>query len=158
MSAASTSWKRTPFKECVPIPYHAAFDAEQFVRLKAGLIPQRMEDKWFIYYEKPELFFHRSWTGQPVYRLTLAPLADGGAAVSEALWSKWLVVASKDGPDYQVQLLDFLVANLLLGQSKSFPLPSGVREPMPGLFQHHVSGPGFPESRPKSKKSRWRFW
>jgi hypothetical protein len=124
MSAASTSWERTPFKECVPIPYRAAFDAEQFVRLKAGLIPQTMEDKWFIHYEEPELFFHRSWTGQPVYRLTLATLADGGAAVSEALWSKELAVASKDGPDYQVQLLDFLVANLLLGQSKPFPLPS----------------------------------
>ena len=66
MSATSTSWERTPFKEAVPIPYHAAFDAEQFVRLKAGLIPQTMEDKWFVYYEEPELFFHRSWTGQPV--------------------------------------------------------------------------------------------
>jgi hypothetical protein len=158
MSAASTSWERTPFKECVPIPYRAAFDAEQFVRLKAGLIPQTMEDKWFIHYEEPELFFHRSWTGQPVYRLTLATLADGGAAVSEALWSKELAVASKDGPDYQVQLLDFLVANLLLGQSKPFPLPSDLREPMPGVFQHHISGTGFPESRPKSKKSWWRFW
>ena len=117
-----------------------------------------MEDKWFIYYEESELFFHRSWTGQPVYRLMLATLADGGATVSEALWSKGLAVASKDGPDYQVQLLDFLVANLLLGQAKSFPLPSGLREPMPGVFQHHSSGTGFPESRPKSKKSWWRFW
>ena len=117
-----------------------------------------MEDKWFVYYEEPELFFHRSWTGQPVYWLTLITLPDGGATVSEARWSKELAVASKDGPDYQVQLLDFLVANLLLGQSKSFPLPSGLREPMPGVFQHHASGTGFPESQPKSKKSWWHFW
>jgi hypothetical protein len=158
MSAASTSRERTPFKGCVPIPYHAAFDAEQFVRLKAGLIPQAMEDKWCIYYEEPELFFHRSWTGQPVYRLTLATLADGGATVSEALWSKEFAVVSKHGPGYQAQLLDFLVANLLLRQSKSFPLPSGLREPMPGVFQHHVSGTGFPESRAKSIKPWWRFW
>jgi hypothetical protein len=66
MPARSTSWNRGPFKECVPIPDHGAFDAEQFARLKEGLIPQTMEDKWFVYYEEPQLFFHRSWTGQPV--------------------------------------------------------------------------------------------
>jgi hypothetical protein len=44
---------------------------------------------------------HRTCTGPPVYRLTLATLADGGATVSEALWSKELAVAPKDGPDYQ---------------------------------------------------------
>jgi CHAT domain-containing protein len=37
MSAGSTSWERTPSKKSVSIPYHAVFDAEQFVRLKAGL-------------------------------------------------------------------------------------------------------------------------
>lgn len=41
-----------------------------------------MEDKWFIYYEEPHLFLHRSWTGQPVYKLTLKDLLDG-AEVTE---------------------------------------------------------------------------
>jgi hypothetical protein len=153
MSTTSKSWKWEPFEECVPIPYHAAFDAEQFVRLKVGLIPRTMEDKWFIYYEEPELFFHRSWTGQPVYRLRLTTLDDGGATVSEALWSKELAATSRDGPDYQVQLLDFLVANLLLGQSRPFPLPPGLQERVPGVFQHHIAVTGFPESRLSSKKS-----
>jgi hypothetical protein len=60
-----------PFKEGVRLPYQAAFDRVEFARLRAGLIPQQMEDKWFIYYEEPHLFLHRSWTGAPVYRLTL---------------------------------------------------------------------------------------
>lgn len=158
MSASSTSWKREPFKQCVPIPYHAAFAAEQLVRLKAGLIPRIMEDKWFIYYEEPHLFFHRSWTGQPIYRLTLASLADGGATVTEAFWSKELAVASKDGPDYQVRLVDFLVANLLLGQSKPFPLPATLAEPMPGVLQHHISGTGYPQAPTQHKKPWWRIW
>ena len=71
MHASSTSWKHEPFKEVVPIPYQAAFDGKQFAKLKEGLIPEQMEDKWFIYYEEPNLFIHRSWTGQPVYRLRL---------------------------------------------------------------------------------------
>ena len=116
-----------------------------------------MEDKWFVYYEGRELFFHRSWTGQPVYRISLATLEDGGAEVTETLWSKELAVASKDGPDYQARLLGFLVANLLLGQSLPFPLPSNLREPMPGVFQHHISGTGFPDVQHTSKKW-WRFW
>ena len=115
MQTFATSWKREPFKQCVPTPYHAAFDPKQLIRLKAGLIPRAMEDKWFIYYEQPELFFHRSWTGQPVYRLTLAGSADGGATVTEALWSKELATAAKDGADYQARLVEFLIANLLLG-------------------------------------------
>jgi hypothetical protein len=117
-----------------------------------------MKDKWFIYCEEPHLFFHRSWTGQPIYRLTLTALADGGATVTEALWSKELAVASKDGLDYQVRLVDFLVANLLLGQSKRFPLPSTLAEPMPGVFQHHISGTGYPEAPTQRKKPWWRIW
>lgn len=158
MSATSESWKREPFKECVPIPYHAAFDAEQFSRLQSGLVPRSMEDKWFVYYGGRELFFHRSWTGQPVYRISLAPLEGGGAEVTEALWSKEVAVASKDGPDYAAQLLGFLVGNLVLGESRPFPLPSNLREPLPGVFQHHISGTGFPEVQHTSKKPWWRFW
>jgi hypothetical protein len=158
MSATSESWKREPFKECVPIPYHAAFNDEQFGRLKSGLVPRAMEDKWFVYYEDRQLFFHRSWTGQPVYRIGLAALEAGGAEVTEALWSKELAVAWKEGPDYQARLLDFLVANLLLGESLPFPRPSNLQEPMPGIFQHNISGTGFPEVQHTSKKPWWRFW
>jgi len=82
MGASSSSWKRKPFEVGVPIRYRAVFSVEQFARLKIGLIPQVMEDKWFIYYEPPHLFLHRSWTGQPVYRLALQEV-EGGAEVTE---------------------------------------------------------------------------
>jgi hypothetical protein len=84
------------FKEGVPIPYHAAFDNEQFLRLKEGLIPKQMEDKWFIYYDEPHLFLHRSWTGQPVYRVMLKQ-AGNGVQVTETLLSKDLANTSEDG-------------------------------------------------------------
>jgi hypothetical protein len=156
MPVSATSWKRESFKKGVPLPYQAAFDSEQFARLKTGLIPREMEDKWFIYYEEPHLFLHRSWTGQPVYRLTLKNVPTG-AEVIEALWSKDLADASKLNFDYQVRLLDFLVSNLLLGQAKPFPAP-GLTEPMRGVFQHHISGTGFPELPTAPKKPWWRIW
>ena len=147
-----------PFKEGVPIPYQAAFDSKQFARLKEGLIPREMEDKWFIYYEEPHLFLHRSWgTGRPVYRLTLRNTRNG-AKVTEAMWSKDLAGASKWGKNYEVALLDFLVSNLLLGQAKPFPLPPGTTTSAPGALQHNISGTAYRESPAKLMKPWWRIW
>lgn len=151
MPGSSTPWKREPFKEGVPIPYRMAFDNKQFSCLKEGLIPKQMEDKWFIYYDEPHLFLHRSWTGQPVYRVALKE-AGNGAKVTEALLSKDLANTSADA-DYQAQLIDFLVSNLLLRQHKPFPVPSGLAESKRGIFQRHISGTGYPSSTAEPKKT-----
>ncbi|MGP0019281.1 MAG: hypothetical protein ACLPHP_11975 [Candidatus Sulfotelmatobacter sp.] len=137
----------------MPIGYHATFDTAQLTRLKNGLIPRQMEDKWFIYYDQPHLFLHRSWTGQPVYRLTLKSVP-GGAEVSEALWSKEIASAAVATGDfeYQPQLVDFLLSNLLLGEQKPFPMPPDVQEPKQGVIQHHISGTGYPQTPAKVKR------
>ena len=159
MHASAKSWRHDSFREGIPIAYQATFDCQQFARLQEGLVPREMEDKWFIYYEEPYLFLHRSWTGQPVYRLTLNSVP-GGAHVTEALWSKDLADASTptQGADYQVRLLDFLLSNLLLGQSKPFPMPPDLQEPMHGVFQHIVAGTGYRQSSATPKKPWWRIW
>ena len=158
MSASAASWKRIPFTEGAPLPYRSTFSDRQLLRLQGGLIPREMEDKWFIYYDAPHLFFHRSWTGQPVYRLALAATARG-ADVAEALWSTELAGSADDGDKaYQAQLLDFLLSNLLLGQSKPFPRPAGTSDPTPGLLQHHLAGTGHPEVPAQIKKPWWRLW
>ena len=157
MTASSTSWKSEPFQEGIPIPYQAVFTGEEFARLKTGLIPQQMEDKWFIYYEEPHLFFHRSWTGKPVYRLTIKSTPKE-AQIVEVLWSKDLEAASNADPNYQAQLVDFLLSNLLLGQQKPFPVPPGLKEPAPGVFQHSFSGSGYREVAGQAKKPWWRIW
>jgi hypothetical protein len=96
------------------------------------------------------LFLHRSWTGQPVYRVSLRT-GPTGAEVTEALLSKDIPEQARLDLDYQVRLLDFLVSNLLLRQAKPFPVPQGQTEPR-GAFQHHISGTGYPESPGDSKK------
>jgi hypothetical protein len=153
MRATPASWEHKPFKDVVPIPYQATFNAMQFARLRMGLVPQEMEDKWFIYFDEPYLCVHRSWTGQPVYRLMLKQLPDG-AEVAEAPWSREIADAAStsQGPDYQTRLLDFLLSNLILGQSKPFPMPSGFQEAAHGVFQHHISGTGYRQSRTKPHK------
>lgn len=122
--ASATSWKHEPFKDGISFPYHAIFDREQFALLKRGSIPQEMEDHWFIYYEEPYLFFHRSWTGRACYRLALRSVQQG-AEVTEALLSRDLAEQPGISPDYEVQLLDYLVWGLA-GQLEPFPLESST--------------------------------
>ncbi len=43
------------------------FSTEQLALMQHGLIPQRIEDKWFVFYEEHRLCFHRSWTGNCIY-------------------------------------------------------------------------------------------
>lgn len=144
VTANAKSWQRKPFKAGVPLDFPATFSAQEFAHLRRGLIPQAMEDKWFVYYDQPYLYFHRSWTGLPAYRLALAQEGEG-ARVTEALWTTDL--AATEGADlaYESSLLDFLIANLLLGQAKPFPVPAGLEQKIPGVLQHHMAGTGYRE-------------
>ncbi|MEH2305704.1 hypothetical protein [Nostoc sp.] len=45
------------------------YSQEEFNRITAGVIPEQMEDKWFIFYEAPWLFLHRSWTGFCIFKV-----------------------------------------------------------------------------------------
>jgi len=99
-----------------------------------------MEDKWFVYFDEPFLFLHRSWTGQAIYRVKLEAHAQG-AIVGEALHGPKAI--NDDQAEYHAKLLDFLISNLLLKKAKPFPLPKGYDEKVEGVLQHHVSGTGY---------------
>lgn len=155
MSANAESWKRVPFGEVQEIPYRSRFTAPEYEKLKLGLIPRAMEDKWFIYYEEPFLAFHRSWTGQPVYKIKLVEV-DDGAAVEETQCATEVI--TKSNARYQAMLLDFVVSNLLLGQRKPFPVPpEKMSEKLPGVYQHAMVGRGYRQTV-VATKPWWKFW
>jgi hypothetical protein len=53
------------------------FSLEQYEKIKLGLEPQMMEDKWYVYLEDNIVHCHRSWTGYEVYRAEIKPGNDG---------------------------------------------------------------------------------
>ncbi|MDF3070011.1 MAG: putative ADP-ribose binding module [Polyangiaceae bacterium] len=72
---------------------HAVLGAEVFDRtytpvqwawLKKGVVPREMEDKWFVFYEAPWLYLHRSWTSHAIFQARFEERATGAALV-EAL-------------------------------------------------------------------------
>jgi hypothetical protein len=144
MAATADSWKHEPFTAGTRIPFKATFALDEVARLEAGLVPEAMEDKWFIHFDAPCLFLHRSWTGKPVYRVELKRESNG-ASVVEALWAGDFSAADEADAAYQALLLEFLIANLLLGQAKPFPRLADAQEAMPGILQHHVAGTRFQE-------------
>jgi O-acetyl-ADP-ribose deacetylase (regulator of RNase III) len=61
--------------------------------LKRGDLPRQMEDRWFVFYEEPWLYVHRSWTGACIYEVRFEPDGDG-ARIAE-------VLANRDPEQYR---------------------------------------------------------
>jgi len=52
---------------------HACYQLSvaEFARVRYGLFPEQMEDKWFVFFEDGRLRFHRSWTGMKIYEVKI---------------------------------------------------------------------------------------
>jgi hypothetical protein len=153
-TAKRDSWRTAPMPELRKrVPFERQFTQEEFALMSLGVIPVEMEDKWFIFLEDSQLFFHRSWTGHCIYQLRLEKRAHGYLA-AEA----WV---NRDKDQYQstddeedMALLSFLIDNLLLGQRTPFPTPKTLPENVPpGLYQHHIAGTAYPEGAVSNKVS-----
>ncbi|MBS9525528.1 hypothetical protein KI659_16040 [Litoribacter alkaliphilus] len=62
------SWKNSPIDQPKRIEMELPLTEGQFEKLKRGFVPKQMEDKWFVFYEKGWIYFHRSWTGYGIFR------------------------------------------------------------------------------------------
>ena len=103
------------------------FPAEEMESIKAGLIPQAMEDKWFIYWKEDRLYFHRSWTGICLF---VARFVE-----QDKTWKMVEAQVNRDPDQYgntsdsrDAQLISFLIDLLLLRRPGEFPFDSANPE------------------------------
>jgi hypothetical protein len=75
--ATKDHWDHTPILKPKRLDIELNFSEEQYSLLKAGLLPDAMEDKWFIYCEDDTLHCHRSWTGYGIYEAKLVKTTEG---------------------------------------------------------------------------------
>ena len=146
-------WSIEPPVDMAPLKYAATFSDEQYEQITCGLMPSRgAEDKWFIFEEGDTLFFHRSWTGRCFYTVTFERRSGGWTARDSSV-----SVERHFRPGWDEEILDFLIYNLLLGDTRPFPLPGGRRSGGRGVLQAKMTGTGFPE-KPAPLATIARYW
>ena len=163
--ATRQSWKTLPVPEArAELEFSQTYGLADFDLIKRGLIPQAMEDKWFVFFEESWLYLHRSWTGACIYGVRFQS-CEGGFTTMESWVSRDAQQYKWDDIDYDRAVLVFLIERMLLGRPVPFPvrsdLPSGTPE---GVYQHHIVGRAYPErvfrvAQPKrSAWSRLKDW
>ncbi len=100
------------------LAFSAMFTKAESERLKRGLIPREMEDKWFICLHDGWLLFYRSWTGYCIYGLRLDAKREG-FAVAESWVNRDPKQYRGTDIDYDRELLRHLIDALLLHRSAS---------------------------------------
>ena len=149
--ANRSSWKTLPLPaQRAKLNIERTFSEQDYLRLKHGLIPKAMEDKWFIFMENDVLSFHRSWTGMCIYEVHF----DKQRVMTEVLVNRDSEQYKETDNEYDEKLLNFLIDNLLLGRNTPFPMPNDLPSNLPkGVLQHSVSGTGYPEKQDQGKET-----
>jgi uncharacterized protein (TIGR02452 family) len=119
-----TDWKTRPMPASSgTAAIDVTYDREAFERIRLGLYPRQMEDKWFIYYEQPWLHLHRSWTGCLIFSIRFETSGEGGRAVE--------VRVNQDPQQYRAGELAHEAgkAENLVNTLLAFNVPGGARPP-----------------------------
>ena len=115
-----------PAKKSV-IVLDRAFSLQEMERICRGLIPQQMEDKWFIYYRDDVLYFHRSWTGFCIYVVRFEVDDEQGRMV-EAEVNRDAEQYSETSDAFEAKMISYLTDVLLLHQAAKFPRDESTDE------------------------------
>lgn len=149
MSAAKkTDWKTKELPSArSTILLSRTFSADEMRCMREGLVPQQMEDKWFIYRQDDALYFHRSWTGFCIYIVRFAAEGDSFRMVEADV--------NRDPEQYgetddarDAKMISFLIDMLLLRQRGDYPSKKTDPE-MEALEQWSLVGRAMLGQHPK---------
>ena len=104
------------------VPFEESYSAEEYALIARGLIPQEMEDRWFIYEDNGVVYVHRSWTGACIYRVRFEATEDLYRIV-EVLVSRDQEQYRGDDVEFDARVLRFLIDDVLLGRPAARPEP-----------------------------------
>jgi hypothetical protein len=149
--ATRQDWETLPMPdESEKIAFEREYSISEFERLRAGLVPGEMEDKWFIFFEDPYLYLHRSWTGFCIYRVRFDQ-SETRARVVEVVVNRRLDQYQYRGAGDEGEFLGILLDGLL-GRDTRAAMLNYVRSLKDG------AGPGnTPDDHPSSLRSGGRL-
>lgn len=145
-AATAEDWKTLPLPaRREPLNFVALYSDSDGERMLLGLIPESMDDKWFIYAQGGWLYFHLSWSGACIYALRL----DGspfGVRVIESWVNRDPAQYRCTDAEYDRQFLGCLIATLMLDQPAEFP-SRGLEGEELAILQHSTLGRLVPSPR-----------
>lgn len=119
--ARSTDWKTRPLpRKRTTISLDRMFSKKDMARIRRGVVPRQMEDKWFIYWEGDSLYFHRSWTGFCFYIVRFTEEVAGWRMI-EAMVNRNPKQYRETSDEIDRKRIPFLVDVLLLHRNVEFP-------------------------------------
>ena len=130
-AARMDSWQHQPMRRPGFLAWEDAFSPGEWKRLSRGLIPEVMEEKWFIYVDDEWIHFHRSWTGFELYRARHVQRGPMRVILGVEHETDPEIYDSRD-PDYERGMVRWLTRGLI-------------------LEQHWVDFPHFPHSSDAAK-------
>ena len=118
-----SDWKIKKFpRRFAELDYRRKFPSEDMAQICQELLPQQMEDKWFIYFEDGMLNFHRRWTGIHICKIFFEQAGDS--------WQVACALVNRNDKQYtgrdaerETALVDYLIDVLLLKRKpRSVPM------------------------------------
>jgi ADP-ribosyl-[dinitrogen reductase] hydrolase len=141
----ASDWKTEKMPDEVgSLDFCKVYSQEEFERIRLGLVPKEMEDKWFIYYVNDTLNIHRSWTGHHIYQIAINCLEDSTYKVIQTLVNRNKAQYNQQNDEYDILLIDYLIDRLLLGKNVRFPAPTELSGEAKAIFKHSMVGNATP--------------
>ena len=119
--AKKTDWRAEDFSKVHTIHCEIAISEAQFARVRQGMLPEEMEDKWFAYCEGNTLCFHRSWTGSKIFEAEVHKYGQNYRITDIKVERDYEIYScTNDMHDYHT--FKFLLAVALLGLKGDIPI------------------------------------
>jgi ADP-ribosyl-[dinitrogen reductase] hydrolase len=145
--AKETDWKTEQMpRECDILDFQRIFSLQELERIRLGLIPREMEDKWFIYYDHDILNIHRSWTGHHIFKISFQRQEDNTYTVSQTVVNRNKAQYNQQDNEYDILLVNYLIDRLLLGKNGAFPTPADLTGEARAIYKHSMVGYATPNT------------
>ena len=119
--AKRDDWKTSPLPDArATVRLDRGFTDEEMSRIRVGLVPDQMEDKWFVYWEKDLLYFHRSWSGVCIYVVHFH-VDEHGYRMIQADVNRDPDQYAQTSDAFDARLISYLIDVLLLQHSAEYP-------------------------------------
>ncbi len=124
--AQQSDWQNQPIpKEHVVLSFQHEFSLKDYERLQQGVIPEQMEDKWFIYFEDNKLFCHRSWTGNCHYVVEFE-VSEKNSQIVKVTVNRDKTQYKETDDKWDSEFVVYLINLMLLGKDTPYPEKKGV--------------------------------